>query len=195
MKVVGCCWNRLNNPVFVAALLFRLTSHRYFEKKYAACSMFCMWYPIVTLMFSGTDMGHPAHASGDWRPHPCLYSGRRRDQPDSVGCHPARLDCNLLQKESRNTKGLKADIFRPALLVQSIKNLADPTQNWVPSSYSSRSPRWFHSTRIHNLFLTASFLVFYYAWSFRLWINQFKRSHTHFVNNLFVTNVFIICLE
>ena len=145
--------------------------------------MFWMWYPIVTLMFSGTDMGHPAHASGYWRPNPCLYSGRRRDKPDSVGCHPARLDCNLLQKESRNTKGLKSDIFRPALLVQSIKNLAEPTQNWVPSSYVFFQIT--HSTRIHNLFLTVPFLVFNYAWMFRLWINQFKRSHTHFVNNLF----------
>ena len=33
IKVVGSRWNRLHEPVFGAALLFRLTKLGYFEKK------------------------------------------------------------------------------------------------------------------------------------------------------------------
>ena len=35
--VVGCCWNRLNESFFVAALLIRLMELGYFEKFSAAC--------------------------------------------------------------------------------------------------------------------------------------------------------------
>ena len=35
-------WNRLNEPVFVAALLFRLTESRYFEKKLRGLNQKCV---------------------------------------------------------------------------------------------------------------------------------------------------------
>ena len=46
--VVGCHWNRLNEPVFIAALLFRLTKVGYFEKIVSAVITF-VWILLKSM--------------------------------------------------------------------------------------------------------------------------------------------------
>lgn len=81
---------------------------------------------------SGVDLGHPADASCNRRPYPCVHGGRGRDQSDPVGRNAARLDRHLLQQSFGDSSGLNLFfLFSVCVTIWDLLSRAAVPKLWV----------------------------------------------------------------